>query len=216
MRRVFQLDLETVQDNLVRLADLVLEAVTDATTAFNTADLARAEGVISGDAAIDALAIELDELAIGILQRQSPVAHDLRIVVSALRMSTALERMGDLAHHLAALTRRRYPAYVAPAALRDAFLQLSAQAVGTAAQLRRLLATQDMGVAQQLIDDDAAMDALHRHVLETVTDGSWAASTQSTVDTTLAARYFERFGDQAVSIARKVQYLSTGDWAAHL
>ncbi|MFC4243403.1 phosphate signaling complex protein PhoU [Gryllotalpicola reticulitermitis] len=212
MRAVFQQELSSVQDGLVLISDLVLDAIRNASTAFNTADIALADQVISGDPAIDRLSIELDELSIQILARQGPVARDLRVVVGALRMSALLERMGDLARHLAQLTRRHYPEHVAPDALRDIFIEMAAQDIRTAELLNRLLRTQDLELAEQLIEDDARTDALHRSVFDAVLRADWTGTTEQTVDVTLATRFFERFGDQAVSIAKRAQYLSTGEW----
>jgi phosphate transport system protein len=214
MRAVFQHELSTVQDTLVDISARVLDAVRDATTAFNTADIRLADGVIAGDANIDALAIELDELSLEILTRQGPMARDFRVVVSALRMSAMLERMGDLARHIAQLARRRYPAKVAATAeLQDVFIEMSAQVIRVAELLNRLLRTQDLALADELIAQDDEIDLLHRRVFAVVLGPDWAGEAEHTVDVTLASRFFERFGDQAVAVARKVQYLATGEWA---
>lgn len=215
MRAVFQQELSSVHDRLVEISDHVLDAIRDATTAFNTADITLADAVIGADPLIDSLAVELDELGIQILGRQSPVARDLRIVVGALRMSAALERMGDLARHIAQLTRRRYPLHVVPLPLRDTFVEMAAQDIRTAELLTRLLRTQDVHLADELIAGDALIDELHRRVFAAVLSEDWQGDAEQTVDVTLASRFFERFGDHAGGIAKKVQYLSTGEWAPH-
>lgn len=212
MRAVFQQELAEVQDRLVEISELVLDSIRDATTAFNTADVALADKVIAADPTIDELAVELDELSIEILYRQNPVARDLRIVVSALRMSASLERMGDLARHIAQLTRRRYPEHVAPESLRDTFTQMAAHDIHIAELLEQLLRTQDVDLAERLIAGDDAVDTLHAGVFDAVLGADWHGEAEQTVDVTLASRFFERFGDHAASIAKKVQYLATGDW----
>ncbi|MBD4582460.1 phosphate transport system regulatory protein PhoU, partial [Xanthomonas citri pv. citri] len=85
------------------------------------ADVHGAERVISEDARIDQLQESLDEQAVRILALQAPVATDLRTVVATLRMSSSLERMGDLARHVAQLTRLRYPEHVIPEPVRTVF-----------------------------------------------------------------------------------------------
>lgn len=212
MREVFQQELAEVQDRLVEISELVLDSIRDATTAFNAADVALADKVIAADPAIDGLAVELDELAIEILYRQNPVARDLRIVVSALRMSASLERMGDLARHIAQIARRRYPEHVAPEALRDTFVQMTAHDIRIAELLTQLLRTQDVELADQLIHGDDTVDKLHASVFERVLGPDWTGEAEQTVDVTLASRFLERFGDHAASIAKKVQYLATGSW----
>ena len=120
MRKVFQEELAQVGEQLVEISKLVSEAIDKATTAFEGADIDLAEDVIAADARIDFLQNSLDERAIDILALQGPVASDLRMIVGSLRMSASLERMGDLARHLAQLARLRYPATVVPApAARD-------------------------------------------------------------------------------------------------
>ena len=212
MREVFQQELREVQGRLVEIAGLVADSMSRATTAFNDSDIALAEQVIAGDAVIDAAAKTLDELAIDILARQQPVARDLRIVVSALRVSASLERMGDMTGHIAQLARYRFPDKVVPKTLRPTFRELGRLDTEIARKLVALLETQDVSIAEQIRDLDDEVDALHLSVFDKVLGEAWKGAAVDTVDATLASRYHERFADHAVSIAKKVQYLSTGEW----
>src|SRR5450759_3214417 len=101
MRNTFHEDLAKISDQLVEMTRLAGTAMPRATTALLDADLHLAETVIAADEQIDALRRELDDRAIDLLARQQPVATDLRMVVTAMRMSADLERMGDLARHVA-------------------------------------------------------------------------------------------------------------------
>jgi phosphate transport system protein len=212
MREVFQQELREVQDRLVEIADLVVVSIENATAAFNASDVSLAETVIADDHKIDELALELDELSIQILARQQPVARDLRIVVSALRISASLERMGDMSEHIAQLARYRFPDKVVPKSLRNTFAQMGALDVQIATKLAELLRTEDVKLAEEIRDQDDRVDDLHVSVFERVLGEKWKGETIDTVDATLASRYHERFADHAVSIAKKVQYLATGDW----
>jgi phosphate transport system protein len=212
MRQVFQQELSEVQDRLVEIAELVKVAITDATTAFNESDLVLAEKVIEDDVKIDERALSLDELSIQILARQQPVARDLRIVVSSLRMSASLERMGDIAEHIALLTRYRFPERVVAKGLRGTFREMGELDIEIAGKLVDLLKSQQTEIADEMRDLDDKIDALHIKVFGKVLDEAWGGTTADTVDATLASRYHERFGDHAVSISKKVKYLSTGDW----
>ena len=214
MREVFQQELAEVQDRLVEIAGLVEQAIGRATTAFNSSDVSLAENVIADDHQIDELAASLDELAIDILARQQPVARDLRIVVSALRISASLERMGDLAEHIAQLARTRFPEKVVPKDLRPTFKELGRLDVAIAGKLTRLLETESTELADEIRDDDDLVDDLHLSVFDKVLGETWKGGASDIVDSTLASRYHERFADHAVSIAKKVQYLQTGDWVA--
>jgi len=214
MREVFQQELREVQDRLVEIATLVAASIDNATRAFNEQNVSLAETVIAADDRIDTAALELDELAINILARQQPVARDLRIVVSALRISASLERMGDMAEHIAQLARYRYPDKVIAKGLRSTFKDLGALDVKIANMLVELLTTEDLAIAERIRDEDDKVDALHLSVFDKVLGETWKGAAVDTVDATLASRYHERFADHAVSIAKKVQYLATGDWAA--
>ena len=212
MREVFQQELADVQDRLVGIAELVADAIEKATTAFNQSNVSLAESVIEQDVQIDEAAAELDELAITILARQNPVARDLRVVVSALRISASLERMGDMAEHIAQLARYRFPEKVVPKTLRPTFKEMGALDVQVARKLAELLRTEDTDIAESIRDDDDKIDALHLSVFDAVLGETWKGEAVDTVDATLASRYHERFADHAVSISKKVRYLATGDW----
>ena len=212
MRELFQQELKELQDDLVEIAELVHKAMADAVTAFNKSDVELAESVIARDDEIDDAVKDLDEQAIAILARQSPVAGDLRLVVSALRISSSLERMGDMAEHLAQLARYRFPDKVVPKSVRPIFKDMGKLDVEMAAMLVELLKTNDLALAERIRDEDDRVDALHLSVFENVLSEGWSAGVETTIDATLASRYLERFADHAVSISKKVTYLATGEW----
>ncbi|MFF2494550.1 phosphate signaling complex protein PhoU [Agromyces sp. NPDC058064] len=212
MREVFQQELAEVQERLVEIADLVAVSIDKATRAFNDSDVSLAEEVIADDDKIDQAAVELDELAITILAKQQPVARDLRIVVSALRISASLERMGDMSTHISQLARYRFPDKVVPKSLRPTFSEMGRLDVEIARKLVELLRTEDVHLAEEIRNEDDKVDALHLSVFDKVLGEKWKGEAVDTVDATLASRYHERFADHAVSIAKKVQYLATGDW----
>jgi phosphate transport system protein len=214
MRQVFQSELHEVQERLVEIAELVAASMKNATKAFGDVDVELAEKVIEDDVKIDELALTLDELSIQILARQSPVARDLRIVVSALRISASLERMGDMAEHIAQLARYRFPDKVVAKGLRGTFRKMGEVDVEIVELLVELLRTQDVAIADQIRDLDDKIDELHLSVFDKVLGETWGGTPVDTVDATLASRYHERFADHAVSISKKVKYLSTGEWAA--
>ncbi|NDK31100.1 phosphate signaling complex protein PhoU [Nesterenkonia haasae] len=214
MRKLFQDDLHNVGDQLSDIAVLVAEAMEKAYRSFETADVQLAEEVIAADARIDSKQNDLDEKAIELLALQGPVASDLRLVVGALRMSTSLERMGDLARHIAQLTRLRYPDPVAPAPLVAVYHQMAMKDVEIARKLVELMDTRELGLVSEVFALNEQINELHAGIFTTIARPEWDASPASTADATLASRFFERFGDHGVSVARKVQYLVTGEWEA--
>lgn len=211
MRAIFEQELSQVGDDLLQMSKLVAEAITKASQALATADLQTAEQVIEADAALDQLERELDERCVTLLARQQPVATDLRTIVSALRISASIERMGDLARHIAQVTRLRYPAQVLPASIQPLFNDIADGASKVAADVVQLLASHDLELAAAVERDDDVIDDLHRQTFTTTLGEDWDGSVSETVDVTLLARFYERFGDHAVSVAQRITYLVTGD-----
>jgi phosphate transport system protein len=214
MREIFDSELKALGDDLLAMANRVEHAITSAGQALSTGDLALAETVIADDLAIDHLERQLDERCIHLLAQQQPVATDLRIVVSALRMSATLERMGDLARHIAEIARGRYPRQAVPQALTGTFSEMDDAARRLANRIVTLLETRDLALAESIENDDDRLDGLHGDTFTAMLGGGWTGTPQQTVDVTLLGRYYERFGDHGVSIARRIVYLVTGDLSA--
>ena len=212
MRQVFQNELHEVQDRLVEISDSVATIMEKASAAFLGGDVAKADEAIALSETNEEKALALDELVIKILARQSPVARDLRILVSALRMSASLERMGALAGHIASIARYRYPGSAVPASLRSTFEEMGALDIKLANKVTEVLRNTDVDQARAIQAEDERVDELHRHIFDVVLADDWKENAMFTVDVTLASRYFERFADHVVDISSKVSYLTTGEW----
>ena len=214
MRDAYHDELDRISDSLVEMANLAGSAMSRATTALLDADLTLAETVITADDTIDALHRATEEKAFDLLARQQPVASDLRILVTSLRMVADLERMGDNAVHVAKIARRRFPNSAVPAELRSTVLKMGHTAEEIVAKAGSVIASRDVAMAVQLEKDDDVMDDLHRDLLTAILDDeSWSGTIEAAIDLTLAGRYYERFADHAVSVARRVVYLVTGERA---
>lgn len=212
MRDAFHEDLDKISDNLVEMTRLVGSALSRATTSLLDGDLGLAEGVIENDVHIDAIRDEIDEMAVQLIAQQQPVATDLRIVVTALHMASSLERMGDLAQHVAKVARLRYPHKAVPARANATIVEMGQIAERLVAQAGSVIAAKDVAGAESLHADDDDMDRLHRDMFTLLVDEGWDGGTAAAIDLTLLARYYERFADHAVSVARQVAYLVTGEW----
>ncbi|MFI0724019.1 phosphate signaling complex protein PhoU [Streptomyces sp. NPDC021224] len=211
MRDAYHEELDSIGDGLVEMARLVGSAIGRATTALLDADLNVAESVIGADEKVDDLQRELETRAINLLARQQPVATDLRIVVTSLRMSADLERSGDLARHVAKLARLRFPASAVPRDLHSTILEMGQLAQRLMAKAAEVIITKDVDDALQLEADDDRMDELHRTLFQHLLDDRWKHGIETAVDVTLVGRYYERFADHAVSVAKRVVYLVTGE-----
>ncbi|KGA13550.1 hypothetical protein GM50_22080 [freshwater metagenome] len=216
MRDSFHDDLDGIGASLVEMGHLVNKAMERATTALLTADLKIAEEIISEDDVIDDLQHDIEARSISLMARQQPVAGDLRTLVTSLRMSADLERMGDLAHHVAKLTRMRYPSAAVPPELVLTLQEMGNVTNRITQKAIKVIETRDLESALQLEKDDDEMDILHRRLFEILLDDSWSHGIETAIDMTLLGRYYERCSDHAVSIARRVYYLVTGEYASEV
>lgn len=216
MRDTYHQGLDDLVDQLVEMTRLVRSAVNRASTALLDADLSLAESVIEADDAVDALRDDLDARALDLLARQQPVALDLRIIVTSLRMNADLERMGDLARHVARVARRRYPESAVPPVFRSTIVEMSQVAELLVTKAGTVIASRDVEAALELERDDDEMDRLHRDLYTTLLDPESPHSVEAAIDLTSVGRYYERFADHAVSVAGRVVYLVTGQRAEEL
>lgn len=210
MREIFRQEMQQLGDDLLKQGREAARSMERATDSLKDANIALAEQVIDADKRIDALERNLDEMGISLLARQAPVAADLRTVVSVLRISSTLERMGDLARHVAYVARGRYPERVNSGPVYELLVSMAEHATVVGQRVAELLDTHDLSLAERIEEEDNILDALHQQSFGLVLDESLDLSRQELIDTVLLARYMERFGDHGVSIARRITFLVTG------
>ena len=214
MRALFDAELAELGTRLTEMAQHVERAISDASEALITSDVAKAQEVIASDRALDEMESDVDEQCVQLIAQQQPVGLDLRTIVVALRISAGLERMGDLAQHIAEAARRSYPGSAVPESHTDTFTAMAEAAKHASSQVVELLKTRDLNVAGQIASDDDHLDELHATAYTTLLGDTYKGSTQETLDIALLARYFERFGDHAVGVSRRIVYLVTGDFSS--
>ena len=213
MRNAFHDELDGIGTTLLQMAGLVKVAMNDATSALLTVDLNNAEKVIAADDVIDEIQHELDARTIDLIARQQPVASDLRTLVTSLRISADLERMGDLAHHVAKQARMRYPNSAVPAELVPTITAMGLVADKIVDKLSSVMEHRDTVRALEIETDDDEMDKLHRELIGILLADNWPHGIETAIDITLLGRYYERFADHAVSISRRVYFLVTGEYS---
>ncbi|QOR47552.1 phosphate signaling complex protein PhoU [Trueperella pecoris] len=210
MREQFRQQMQELTDTLILQAQAASKAMNGAAASLKNANLALAERVIDADHSIDMLERNIDDMGISLLARQAPVAGDLRTVVSALRLSATLERMGDLARHVAYVARGRFPNTVVQGDVQDLFEQMADKAAEVGKLVAALVETADLAIADQIIRGDDVLDELHAKTFDIALDDSRDLSRQEIVDIILLGRYLERFGDHGVSVAHRMRFLVTG------
>ena len=213
IRSVFQEELDGVSQSLVDLTNMVSDSIQKATQALISADLKLAEEVITFDEKVDNYQHDLDSRIIDIIARQQPVASDLRALVTALRMSADLERMGDLAHHVAKVARLRHPNSAVPNELHATITQMGSVAEKIARKVGSVIETRNTLLALEVEKDDDEMDQLHRQLISVLIAPTWEHGIETAIDLTLLGRYYERYADHAVSVARRVYFLVTGEYS---
>jgi phosphate transport system protein len=211
MRNAFHEQLETVFTDLAGMCRQVETAVGDATRSLLAADAEIAERVISGDVEIDRVRERIEDSCFELLSLQQPVAGDLRTVVSALRMVSELERMGDLSVHVAKIARLRVPAVAVPEQARETVERMAATAEDMVARVSQIITRRDVEAAIALGRDDEVMDQLRRRSFAELLSDDWHHGVEAAVDIALLGRYYERIADHAVSVAHRVVFVVTGD-----
>ncbi len=213
MREEYQAELADVTRTLVAMAEGVRTAMRRASAALMAADATEAEEVLLSDAETDALYHQVEDKVYDLLARQAPVASDLRLVVTALHIGADLERMGDLACHVAKIAQRRAPAVAVPEELRPVVTDMAATADRIAGKVAEVLESADAARAAELERDDDEMDELLRQLYGLMLGTAWRHGVEPAVDGALLGRWYERFADHAVNAGRSVLYFVTGEAA---
>jgi phosphate transport system protein len=211
MREEFQADLAEVSRLLVTMAEAVRAAMRKATVALLTADIEAARTVMERDVEVDEVYRQVEAKVADSIARQAPVATDLRTLITALHVSADLERMGDLAEHVAKTAQRRHPSPAVPAELRPVFQQMAAVADRMANKITTVLSAPNADLAAELEKDDDEMDDLEHDLFKVLLDDNWPYGAETAIDGALLGRFYERYADHAVNAGEQVVYLITGE-----
>lgn len=204
-------------DQLGELAHLVGGMCARATEAMQEATVALVDGrerlaarVVGGAPEFAILRARIEQVASDALLFHSPVAGDLRAVVAAIRCAYDVERMAKLALHVAEAAQRRHPRTAVPAEVAPAFRDMGRCAVALGRKAAEVACTRNVVLAVELVAEDDTMDGLHERMFGVLTHPSWPHGVAAAVDVTLLARWYERFADHAVKVARLTVYAVTG------
>jgi phosphate transport system protein len=212
MRHAFHEQLDSMFSELADICSQVETSVRLATQALLNGDAEVAEQVIAADVEIDAARERLEDTAFSLLSLQQPVAGDLRVVVSALRMVSELERMGDLSVHVAKIARLRVPEVAVPEEARPTIARMGEVAEDMVRRVSAVITEKNVEAAIALGRDDEEMDRLRRGSFTQLLGDDWSHGVESAVDIALLGRYYERIADHAVSVANRVVFVVTGQF----
>ena len=214
MRSAYHEQLDALSSQLGEMCGMAGVAMERATQSLLQADLALAEQVITDHELIAESSARAEESAFILLALQAPVAGDLRSVVSSIQIVADVDRMGALALHVAKIARRRHPQHALPEEVNGYFAEMGRVAVELGHGAQEVLITRDPEKAARIREEDDAMDDLHRHLFTVLMDREWKHGVAAAVDITLLGRYYERFADHAVEVARRVIFQVTGQLPA--
>ena len=207
----FDRDLEAIQAQIMKMGGLVENAILEAAISLETRDEERAEAVRQGDKAIDALEETINEEAARVIALRAPTASDLRLVLSVIKVSSNLERIGDYAKNLAKRTgvlSQMAPVNGSAVALR----RMAKEVEGMLKDVLDAYVARDAELAQDVIDRDMQVDqmynALFREFLTFMMEDP--SNITACMHLHFIAKNIERMGDHVTSIAEQVVYLVTG------
>ena len=209
MKNRFDEQVEILNTQMIEMGSLIETTIEDACKALQTGDLPKARAIIEADSAVDRKEREIESLCLRMLLTRQPVAHDLRVVSSALKMITDMERIGDHAADISEIvTFLDYAAGMQPAH----FAAMSEAAIDMVHRAIDAYVRQDVELARQVIASDDTVDGLFTDVKRELIEllGADASRGSEALDLLMIAKYFERIGDHATNIAEWVEYSVTG------
>jgi phosphate transport system protein len=210
-RRAFHEELDEIGRDVVRLGAMTSQAIQAGTDAFLDGDLVEAERIVTDDITLDDLMHSIEQRTYLLLARQQPMAVDLRMLVTVLRIIHELERAGDLMVNVAKATRRLYPYKLDPK-IRGLLHRMREQAIAQLSVAVEAFAERDPARAAALGDMDDVMDDLQKDLFRAIFASRVAdeASLQRAVQIALVGRYYERIADHAVNTGERVAFMVTG------
>jgi phosphate transport system protein len=211
MRDIYHDELDDIGKGVLEMAKLVAVAMERATASLLDANVALAEQVMNDDKRVDVLRADLEDRAFQLIAQQQPVATDLRVLISTIHLTADLERMGDLAEHVARIARLRYPDRAVPDEARDVISQMGDVARSLVEKVAEVVDGRDIALAEEIEAEDDSMDALRRKLFTVILSPNWTQGTAAAIDLALLGRYYERYADHAVAVARHTIFIVTGE-----
>jgi phosphate transport system protein len=205
--RHFQEELESLQSRLLEMGGLAEERVSAAVQSLVSRDIAAIERVLYGDEPINALHVEIDNRCFKLLALHQPMATDLRAIVSAVKINTDLERVGDLAVNIAEAAKR-YATHPPVKKLID-IPQMGDIAQEMLHDALDAFVRRDTVLAQAVLNEDDRLDALKTQIFRELLEYMLKdpATVEPALDLILVSRHLERIGDHATNIAEDVIFM---------
>ena len=211
IRQSFDQELETLRQDLVHMGQIVRKAIKDAVDALARRDKALAQKIMDGDDIIDAMQVDIEDRCISLIARQQPVATDLRILGTGLKITTDLERIGDHAFDIAKIVL-----LIGDEPLIKPLVDIPRMAEMAQSMLEDSLQAYlnlDIQLAEKVCRDDDMVDQLYHQVFRELLTYMLVDPQKINQATQLifVARYLERIADHSTNVSEWVIYLVTGE-----
>lgn len=215
MRKYFHEELHDLEDNIIQMGAMAVEAVRNSVKAIAELDIAAAQLVIDNDDKIDAINLQTEEACMQMLARQQPVAKDLRTIYGVLVITNQLERTGDLAVNIAKIALRKRASSILKVAEENSLkilAEIGERSCEIVSDSIKAFATRDLELAEKLRKKDEPIDQLYKSFLKELRNCHEGEEDliESVISLILASRYLERIADHAVNIGERVSYMITG------
>lgn len=210
MRTAYRDQLDDFALDLIVMCDLVNDVIAKASSALVRGSLQDAEDALSLADELEEIRRRCEQRAVELLLLETPVATELRQVISSIYIVNDFRRMGALGMHVANVARRRHPDIAVADSIHTQVEELAAAVLNMMTMTREVLVTPDEKVAFELAAADDAVDEINHDILQAVTSNDWEHSSREAVDAAMLARCYERFADHCVSVAARLVYLITG------
>lgn len=215
MSKHFLREIERLNGRIVRFGEQVEEQLDTAIRAVAEDDIGKAESVVLGDTHIDRTEVEIEEECLKLLALYQPVAADLRLIVSVLKINNDLERIGDHAAHIAA--RARDLSGLPRVEIPNTLFELAKQAKLMFRKSLLALVEMDVELAEAVLRGDDVVDRLNEELFGWLLEGlaREARGAKQLLLLNSVARRLERIGDHASNIAEDIIYLLSGEIVRH-
>ena len=217
LSRQFDLDLEAIRTHILEMGGLVENQLTRAIEAFATGNRDAMRKIISDDAAVNKLEIDIDAESARLIAKRQPTASDLRLVLAISRMVTDLERCGDKAVKIAKMSLKLYESQSAHIPPLADIRQCGQQAIAMLRRSLDALARTDADDARELITEDEKLDANFNGIMRQLITYMMEdpRNISEALDIIWIAKAIERVGDHAANIAENVVYIASGSDIRH-
>ena len=209
-RKYYNMELQTLNEELMRMGEMICQAISGAIGALLERDNEKAREIIAFDDEIDRQNQIIEQLCYKLLLSQQPVAGDLRMVSAAIRMTTDMERIGD---HAADISEIELMLEKLPALNCEMIRQMATETSVMLIKSLEAFAQRDRVKAEWVIDRDDVVDDLFDAVKGELIGAirQNADNGEAATDLLMVAKYFERIGDHATNIAQWAIFAMTGE-----